>query len=292
MSIVEEKFSETNQPSNNISNNSTNNSTPNKESSSTQQPNNSKKGFFRDTFESAIVTVIMALFGMTFIVQAVKVPTGSMLNTILVGDHLLVNKFIFGQDGLMLDKFTPHRPIRRGDVIVFKYPNDPTTNYVKRVIGLPGETIEIKGNNVFINGKELPEQYVLAEQPLGDPYAPLTIVNVKNAPTGATYKVYYSYEYDPSEEVMEKSLAGQKFGIEAPFQIPPDNYFAMGDNRDNSQDSRYWGTVPRHYIVGRAWVVYYSLDASKDETGNTTSGNLLSDLFTRTRWNRTGTLIK
>ncbi|KAF0188899.1 MAG: signal peptidase I, partial [bacterium] len=143
MSLEEEKFSETNQPTNNISNNPIANSPAlNKENSSTQQSPNNKKGFFRDTFESAIVTVIMALFGMTFIVQAVKVPTGSMLNTILVGDHLLVNKFIFGQDGLMLDKFTPHRPIRRGDVIVFKYPNDPTTNYVKRVVGLPGETIE------------------------------------------------------------------------------------------------------------------------------------------------------
>ncbi|MBI4850791.1 MAG: signal peptidase I [Acidobacteria bacterium] len=286
MSFSEEKSLETSYP---------NDSLPNPNNLSTTPPiqaQESKKGFFRDTFESALVTVIMALFGMTFVVQAVKVPTGSMLNTILVGDHLLVNKFIFGQDGLMLDKFTPHRPIKRGDVIVFKYPNDPTTNYVKRVIGLPGETIEMKGNSIFINGKELAEQYVLADQPLGDPYAPLEVVNVKEAPLGASYKAYYSYEYDPAEAVMEKSLAGQKFAIEAPFQIPPDHYFAMGDNRDNSQDSRYWGTVPRQNIVGRAWVVYYSLDASKDGLGKTTSGYLLVDLFTRTRWNRIGTLIK
>src|SRR5205807_8264996 len=93
-----------------------------------------KKSVVREYFESAVVTLIMALFGMTFIVQAVKVPTGSMLNTILVGDHLLVNKFIFGKDGMMIDKVMPHRPIRRGDVIVFKYPGDPSTNYVKRVI--------------------------------------------------------------------------------------------------------------------------------------------------------------
>src|SRR5207247_2394518 len=106
-------------------------------------PPDKKKGVMREYFESAIVTVIMALFGMTFIVQAVKVPTGSMLNTSLVGDHLLVNKFIFGKDGMMIDKVMPHRPIRRGDIIVFKYPKDPTTNYVKRVIGLPGETIEV-----------------------------------------------------------------------------------------------------------------------------------------------------
>jgi signal peptidase I len=251
-----------------------------------------KKGFLRDLFESALVTVVMAIFGITFIVQAVKVPTGSMLNTILVGDHLLVNKFVFGQDGLMLDKFTPHRQIRRGDIIVFKYPNDPTTNYVKRVVGLPGETIEMKGNSVFINGKELPEQYVLADQPIGDAYAPLDIVNVKEAPPGATYKAYYSYEYDPAEAVAEKTAAGQKFAVEAPFQIPQNHYFTMGDNRDNSQDSRYWGTVPKQHIVGRAWVVYYSLDASKDEAEKTSSENLPKDFFTRTRWNRIGTLIK
>lgn len=263
--------------------------TPKDENSS---QNTIKKGFFRDTFESLLVTVIMALFGMTFIVQAVKVPTGSMLNTILVGDHLLVNKFVFGQDGLMLDKFTPHRQIKRGDVIVFKYPNDPATNYVKRVIGLPGETIEIKGNSVFINGKELPEQFILAKQPFDDSNAPLEILGQDEPKPDSAYKVYYSSEDDEVEPDIEKVSAGQKFAVGAPFQIPPDHYFAMGDNRDNSQDSRYWGTVPRNYIVGRAWVVYYSVNLAKDEEGSTTSGNLLNDLFTRIRWNRTGTLIK
>lgn len=288
MAFSQEQLTEPNQ----INNPSNPDNILDKESSLKPQYPHSKKSVLRDFFESALVTVIMALFGMTFIVQAVKVPTGSMLNTILVGDHLLVNKFIFGQDGLMLDKFTPHRPIKRGDIIVFKYPNDPTTNYVKRVIGLPGETIEMKGNSVFINGKELPEQNVLADQPLGDSYAPLEILKVSEALPGATYKAYYSYEYDPAEAVIEKSLAGQKFGIEAPFQIPTDHYFAMGDNRDNSQDSRYWGTVPKQNIVGRAWIVYYSLDTSKDESGNITSGRLSTDLFTRTRWDRIGTLIK
>jgi signal peptidase I len=263
-----------------------------KEEPTTQQIPAIKKGFLRDTFESILVTVIMALFGMTFIVQAVKVPTGSMLNTILIGDHLLVNKFIFGQDGLMLDKFTPHRPIRRGDVIVFKYPNEPTTNYVKRVIGLPGETIEVKGNHVFIDGKELPEQYVQANRSLHDENAPLEIVSTKPAPQGAKYKVYYSNEVDEPEPDTEKTMLGQKFAVGAPFKIPENSYFAMGDNRDNSQDSRYWGIVPRDHIVGRAWVVYYSMDLAKDKNGKDAPDNLLSAFFSRSRWGRIGTLIK
>lgn len=251
-----------------------------------------RKGIIREYFESALVTVIMALFGMTFIVQAVKVPTGSMLNTILVGDHLLVNKFIFGKDGLKMDYFLPHRQIKRGDVIVFKYPGDPSTNYVKRVIGLPGETIQVKGTKVFINGQELPEQEIQAEQ-TQDNNAPLIVNDPGNTPKGSSYKVYYTTESDEPYDPAEKKMIGQKYAIDEPFLIPSDQYFAMGDNRDNSQDSRYWGTVPRDNIVGRALVVYWSLDLTKDpNTDAPPSGGLLNDFFTKTRWNRMGTVIK
>lgn len=275
-------------PQDNPQTHSQENNSENKETPVEKTPA-TKKGVLRDTFESLVVTVIMAIFGMTFVVQAVKVPTGSMLNTILIGDHLLVNKFIFGQDGLMLDKFTPHRSIKRGDIVVFKYPSDPTTSYVKRVIGLPGETIEIKGTKVFINGKELPEQFVYARQPLGDEFAPLQVFGVKEAPLEAFYKAYHGIE-DPSEALL--NTPGQQFGTNSPFQIPANSYFAMGDNRDNSLDSRYWGTIPRSHIVGKAFIIYFSLDSSKDENGNISSGNIASDIFTRTRWNRIGTLIK
>src|SRR5215470_19908275 len=117
------------------------------------------KGIVREYFESAVVTLIMALFGMTFIVQAVKVPTGSMKNTIWIQDHLLVNKFIFGPHNRLKVPILPERDIRRGDVVVFKYPLDPQTNYVKRVIGLPGETLEYDGrtDRLYVNGQELPE---------------------------------------------------------------------------------------------------------------------------------------
>lgn len=263
-----------------------------------QLPPELRKTWIREYFESAVVTIIMALFGMTFVIQAVKVPTGSMLNTILIGDHLLVNKFIFGLDGLGLSSILPQRPIRRGDIIVFKYPNDPATNYVKRVIGLPGETIEIRGAKVLINGQELPENRFagdphLTPQLLPDSEAPLDTKPVDQNVPGATYTVYYSGEtlsgeYDPEERM----LAGQKYGVEEPFKIPEGHYFVMGDNRENSQDSRYWGTVPRENVVGRALVVYWSLDSSRDANGNNTSGNLITDFLTRTRWKRMGTIIK
>src|SRR5439155_3990295 len=157
-----------------------------RESSVETEPTGPPKTVFREYFESAVVTVIMALFGMTFIVQAVKVPTGSMQNTITVGDHLLVNKFVFAPGPQL--PFLPQRDIRRGDIIVFKYPGNPydkerdthednipfKVNYVKRVIGLPGATVEVKGVHVFINGQPLPEHIIIARNV--DEKAPLQIL--------------------------------------------------------------------------------------------------------------------
>src|SRR5215469_6397047 len=148
-----------------------------------------KKGVFREYFESAVVTFVMALFGMTFIVQAVKVPTGSMKNTIYIGDHLLVNKFLFGPEGGIKVPVLPDRDIRRGDVIVFKYPKKPDVNYVKRVIGLPGDTVEYKSesNRVYINGQELPEHRLWAASQKEDEAGPLTVTNDEARPQGAWY---------------------------------------------------------------------------------------------------------
>src|SRR5215469_710280 len=148
-----------------------------------------RKSVAREYFESAVVTFVMALFGMTFIVQAVKVPTGSMKNTIYIGDHLLVNKFLFGpEDGIKLP-ILPDREIRRGDVIVFKYPKKPDVNYVKRVIGLPGDTVEYnsESNRVYINGQELPEHRVWAASQKEDEAGPLTVTNDEARPQGAWY---------------------------------------------------------------------------------------------------------
>src|SRR4051794_30638722 len=250
------------------------------------------KSIWREYFESAVVTVIMALFGMTFIVQAVKVPTGSMQNTITIGDHLLVNKFIFAP-GTPLP-FLPQREIRRGDVIVFKYPGDPKnpegdmrpdnlpykTNYVKRVIGLPGDHIEVREDRVLVNGQELPEHRIKALDHEDDRSTTeqennkaLDIVSDPPRKDGEIYSVYYSTNRSMDSGFNKK--------------VPEGYYFVMGDNRNNSADSRVWGFVPRELVVGRAMFVYWSYDESKPS-----SGNPLMDFFYNTRWDRTGTMIK
>jgi len=277
-----------------------------------------RKSTLREYFESAVVTLIMAVFGMTFIVQAVKVPTGSMKNTIWIQDHLLVNKFIFGsQKGLPLP-IIPARDIRRGDVVVFKYPGQPDVNYVKRVIALPGETVEYdsESHRVYINGQELPEHRIFVVPQGSEDPEPLEVARDDGAPVGAKWSTYYYQEDD--ETLSSRFYDSQaKYGVRQPFKIPvkgdpvpdeiegdaelqriydadkdgrydTDQYFCMGDNRDNSQDSRYWGTAPRASIVGRAMFVYWSVDRSNEGEG----GNPVVDFFTRTRWSRTGTMIK
>src|SRR4030095_7391283 len=152
-----------------------------------------KKSLPREYFESAVVTLVMALFGMTFIVQAVKVPTGSMKNTIWIQDHLLVNKFVFGPDRFNLP-ILPERQIRRGDIVVFKFPRTPETNFVKRVIGLPGETVEYdsRTNTVYVNGQQLPERRVFVEpQYNNDDASPLEPVRTDQEGAGANWTVYY-----------------------------------------------------------------------------------------------------
>jgi signal peptidase I len=256
------------------------------------------KSVIREYFESAVVTVIMALFGMTFIVQAVKVPTGSMQNTITVGDHLLVNKFIFAPGPRL--PFLPQREIKRGDIIVFKYPGNPSdperdrqednipykVNYVKRVIGLPGETVEVRGLHVYINGKILPEHIIVAEN-INDK-APLKIVEDTPRQGNEAYDVYYF------SRTVDAARQGQDVGSSPDFhyavqgkpaKVPDNSYFVMGDDRDNSLDSRAWGFVPRDLIIGRAMFVYWSYDETKP------FGNPI-DFFTNTRWSRTGTMVK
>ena len=256
------------------------------------KPKGPPKSVWREYFESAVVTVIMALFGMTFIVQAVKVPTGSMQNTITIGDHLLVNKFIFAPGKSL--PFLPQREIQRGDIIVFKYPGnryDPrrddrpdnkpiTTNYVKRVIGLPGDHIRMEGRNLIINGKPLPEHQIEAVD--NNDKAPLNYKNATPRKPGESYDVFYNPDF-VEEDYPIFRLEGDGHEI----VIPADKYFVMGDNRNNSEDSRYWGFVPRELVIGRAMFVYWSYDESAPS-----SGNFILDFFNNTRWSRTGTMVK
>lgn len=258
------------------------------------------KSIFREYFESFTVTLVMALFGMTFILQAVTVPTGSMQNTILVGDYLLVNKFIFSPGGGSLP-FLPQREIERGDIIVFKYPGNKVNpemdrrrhppleayklNYVKRVIGLPGETVEFRNNNVYINGELLPEHRVIGES--DDEKSALETTEVEEAPSGSKYNVYYSQRSMQLARLGRNAARSDfEFGVEGKTIVVPENsFFVMGDSRDNSEDSRVWGFVPRELVIGRAMFVYWSCDRGASNGG-------MFGCLTHPRLDRIGKFVK
>jgi signal peptidase I len=201
------------------------------------------KSTAREYFESILIAVILALFIRTWVVQAFKIPTGSMENNLLVGDHLLVNKLAFAPTITPLERqILPIRDIKRGDIIVFKYPEEPERDFIKRVIGLPGETVELRHKKVYINGVPLDESYVHFEQP--------------PSPTPA---------FDDPKETY------------GPRTVPAGHYFMMGDNRDNSADSRYWGFLPATYVKGKALMIYWSFDPNAQGA---------AAVVTSTRWGR------
>jgi signal peptidase I len=230
--------------------------------------------------ESLLVTVILALFGTSFVVQAFKIPSQSMERTLLVGDHLLVNKFIFGGRGQWYDKFLPYRPLQRGDIIVFKYPYQDHPHFVKRVIGLPGDHLKIVDQQVYINDKPLNEPYVVHDASSG--YDPL---NYSFPPVGS--QIYMSPVQPEWAHEIRKYIQGDE------LVVPPDRYFAMGDNRDHSLDSRYWGFVDRDAIMGRPFLIYWSVDANSTDYGETSFAQRILGIFdtlmhlpARTRWGR------
>jgi signal peptidase I len=218
-----------------------------------------QKSTVREYFESIVIAVILALFVRTWVVQAFKIPTGSMENNLLIGDHLLVNKFVFSPASSLERAVLPVRDIRRGDIVVFKYPDEPERDFIKRVIGLPGETLELRNKKVFINGQPLEEGYVHFLDPVS------------------------------GQEVTSFDVR-ERYG---PVRVPEGQYFVMGDNRDNSQDSRYWGFLPGTYIKGKALMIYWSFDSAPEDYAGSGIGARLRRLlsvathfFTRTRWER------
>jgi signal peptidase I len=230
-------------------------------------------------FEAMVATLACCLFVVTFIAQPVSVETGSMLNAILGGDHLLVNRTVYGGPA-WLGPLLPHREVRRGDVVVFRHPSRPHELYVKRVVGLPGETVEIYGTRVYVDGRELPETRALARETA--PEGPIEVVGEPRVAEGATWTVYYSHLRDLGDGDELSALVSTDRGTVAvgrPFTVPPGQYFCLGDNRDNSEDSRFWGPVPRENVVGRAMLVYWSTDAAGGGFG-------------RVRWSRIGTLVE
>ncbi|HJZ12286.1 MAG TPA: signal peptidase I [Acidobacteriota bacterium] len=218
-----------------------------------------KKSVLREYFEAIVLAVVLALFFRTFVVEAFKIPSSSMEDNLLIGDHILVNKFAYAPAQFSWEKkILPIRDIERTDVIVFKYPEDPSRNFIKRVIGLGNESVEIRDKQVYINNQQIQEPY--------------------------------------------KFHKAEFFGLTAenflPVTVPAGYYFALGDNRDNSKDSRAWGFVPRDYIKGRAFIIYWSFDGPQSigptSLGETVKnfGHLIVNFLWDTRWNRFFKIIR
>lgn len=258
-----------------------------------------QKSQLREYFESIVITAIIALFATTFVIQAFKIPTGSMESNLLIGDHLLVNKFIYGRQPGILGRILPYRDPQRGDVMVFKYPEEPKVAYVKRLIGLPGDKIEVKGRTVYVNDQPLDESYTQHINPgsIHDHYGPAYIpkkgdeIEVMDSAVKVNGSII-------NEEIVE-SYPDKAELYNEPFYVPQNQYFAMGDNRDNSKDSRYWGTVPRDYFLGKALVIYWSYETPKGEYLRNSFtdrlkqfGDVIINFFSKTRWDRTLNIIR
>jgi signal peptidase I len=212
----------------------------------------------RERADPLIAAVIFALFARTFLFQAFAVPSSSMEKNVLTGDRLLVNKFLFApQSRGPLGRILPERPVRRGDVVIFRFPEDPRRDFIKRVVALPGESLEIRDKRVFVDGR-----------PLEEPYA---------------------FHADDSVWPDDPSIAENRRRRDQlpPTRIPAGAYFVMGDNRDDSNDSRFWGPVPAGNVKGRALFVYWSVPP-RSSTAPDRGGGLRSpiELLRRTRWDR------
>ena len=250
------------------------------ERSAEERPAERRRATVREYVESLLVTVVLALFGTTFVVQAFKIPSPSMEPTLLVGDHLLVNKFIFGGRNHWYDHFLPYREIRRGDVIVFPWPYEDHPYYVKRVIGLPGDRLKLVDQKVYINGQLLDEPYAVH-----DPMAPYDLYQDDFPPV--------SPGFPPTEMQPKWAAEVLNYVHNGELVIPPGKYFAMGDNRDHSSDSRYWGFVDRDAIMGRPFLIYWSVEANSSDYADSSFAQRIVGVFdtllhlpSRTRWGR------
>ena len=234
----------------------------------------------RGALSEWVVTILILLFGTTTILQAFVVPSGSMEHNILIGDHLLADKLSYAPAGSISSHFLPYTPVKRGDIIVFRWPGDIRQNYVKRVIGVPGDHIRIFHKQLYLDGRKVDEPYVEHTSPYFDPYRD-DFPNVPNTPL---------------PERAQRMLADNV--VKGEIVVPPGNYFAMGDNRDNSSDSRYWGFVPRENIIAKPLIIFWSFDAPTAELSNQNPlspahlVDLAEHFFTRTRWSRTFKLIR
>ncbi len=227
-----------------------------------------EKSWPREYLEALLIAVIFATFARTYVVQAFKIPSGSMEQNLLIGDHILVNKFVYGPGPRSA---LPIREVRRGDIVVFKFPEDPYRDFIKRCVGLPGDKVEVSDKRLSINGREVNDDA-------------------------------YTWHVDPFIIPRSPFLSGNRtrdnFG---PYTVPAGHYFCMGDNRDNSNDSRVWGSVPQEYVKGRAFMVYWSFDNQGQNEPTEWPGfagkmrqlaQVSLHFFTSTRWERTFRIVR
>ena len=224
------------------------------------------------------VTILLLLFGTTTLVQAFVIPTGSMEDTLLIGDHLLVDKLAYAPSGPVSKYVLPYRNVKRGDIIVFRYPIDIRQTFVKRVIGVPGDRIRIENKQLTVNGVKLNEPYKYHKTDYIDSYR-------DNFPGDPNVHLY-----EPADQMLRDHVKNGE------VVVPDNSYFAMGDNRDSSLDSRYWGFVPRENIIGKPLIIYWSYDAPTDQLSSPSIGydhmkDLALHFFKKTRWSRTFMLI-
>jgi signal peptidase I len=235
----------------------------------------------RDFVAEWSINILILLFGTTTLVQAFIVPTPSMDTTVMVGDHLLVDKLSYAPSGSITKHLLPYTEVKRGDIIVFRYPINIQENYVKRVIGIPGDRIKLVNRTVYLNG-----------HPLNEPYARY----VEPGPSSEDQRHYRDYFPDsPSGPVYPRAMEMLQHVENGELVIPADSYFAMGDNRLNSLDSRYWGFVPRENIIGKPLVIFWSYDAPTEDWTGYSIGHfidLAQHFITRTRWERTLKLVR
>ena len=224
------------------------------------------------------ITILLLLFLTTTIVQAYVIPTGSMEDTLLIGDHLLVDKMAFAPAGPVSKHLLPYSDVKRGDIIVFRYPVDISMTFVKRAMGIPGDRIRIVNKEVYRNGVKLDEPYKVHKSDQIDPYRD----NFPSEPN--------SMVYPGAADMLQNHV------VNGEVVVPPDTIFAMGDNRDSSLDSRYWGFVPAGNIIGKPLIIYWSYDAPTEALSKPMiSVDHLLDLVqhfpSKTRWRRTFNLI-
>jgi signal peptidase I len=233
----------------------------------------------RSFFSEWVITIILLLFGTTTLVQAYVIPTGSMENSLLVGDHLLVDKLAYAPSGGPGWHLLPYDSLKRGDVIVFRYPVDINQTFVKRLIGLPGDHIRLINKQLILNGKPEVEPYTYHSTDYIDSFRD-------------------NFPGPPNVSLARQGLDMLRNHIvDGEVVVPPNSYFAMGDNRDYSLDSRYWGFVPRENIIGKPLMIYWSYDATTAELSDSAIGlrhlyDMILHFPVKTRWNRTFRLIR